>query len=410
MENFFDINTDDLLNKKSLHIRIPEDERKTDFTLNIIESWKIKEHDFDVGVFTILKKYKTFIDEQTNHKWNKLKRFTNLFELISYSSSNKNIKPFINYIPMSRAYFKLHEILINYDLLKDEPLNYAALAEGPGGFIECFVNYRKTSFQGNKDNIYCITLKPDKVDIPGWKKIREFMNSKKRLNINILYGKDGTGNLYNIENIIDFAEKIEKKMDFVTADGGFDYSTNFNYQEQMSFQLIYSEMVTALTILKKGGNFVLKIFDIFTIITLQYIFVLSNFFEEVIITKPFTSRPANSERYLVCKNFQGIKIEVLNNLHRGIHEWKLITQKKRYVNSLFYFKVPTYFKKLIRKFNLYLCKNQVENILNTLICKNFKRQQIDSLIRSQIIYCIYWAKKFNQPINYKSSYYKAFQS
>ena len=57
MENFFDINTDDLLNKKSLHIRIPEDERKTDFTLNIIESWKIKEHDFDVGVFTILKNH-----------------------------------------------------------------------------------------------------------------------------------------------------------------------------------------------------------------------------------------------------------------------------------------------------------------------------------------------------------------
>ena len=61
MENFFDINTDDLLNNKSLHIRIPENERKTDFTLNIIESWKIKEHDFDIGVFSILKNIKLLL-------------------------------------------------------------------------------------------------------------------------------------------------------------------------------------------------------------------------------------------------------------------------------------------------------------------------------------------------------------
>ena len=43
--------------------------------------------------------------------------------------------------------------------------------------------------------------------------------------------------------------------DLVTADGGFDFSTNFNKQEQSSLRIIFCEIVTALSVQKKGGAF-----------------------------------------------------------------------------------------------------------------------------------------------------------
>ena len=55
--------------------------------------------------------------------------------------------------------------------------------------------------------------------------------------------------------------------------------------------------------------------DIHTTNTLQMLFILSNYFEKVIITKPYTSRPANSEKYIVCKNFNGIDDTLLNDFY-----------------------------------------------------------------------------------------------
>ncbi len=55
---------------------------------------------------------------------------------------------------------------------------------------------------------------------------------------------------------------------------------------------------------KEGGDFILKVFDTFLKSTIDIIYVLSTFYEKVYITKPNTSRTANSEKYIVCKNFR----------------------------------------------------------------------------------------------------------
>ena len=122
------------------------------------------------------------------------------------------------------------------------------------------------------------------------------MKSKQRDKIKILYGKDNTGNLYNLDNIIYLKENIPQKCELVTADGGFDYSIDFNKQEQLSYHLIFCEIVAALSILKKGGTFILKIFEIHTNLTVEFIYLLNNYFETVFIVKPYVSRPANSEK------------------------------------------------------------------------------------------------------------------
>ena len=62
--------------------------------------------------------------------------------------------------------------------------------------------------------------------------------------------------------------------------------------------------------LKKGGHFVCKIFDIYTEFTAQMLWILCENFEEVHITI-FTIF-ANSEKYIICKNYYGISDEQLN--------------------------------------------------------------------------------------------------
>ena len=72
------------------------------------------------------------------HRWNFIKKLTNPYELIYINSYNSISK----YLPISRSYFKMWEILCTFDLLKENN-HVACLAEGPGGFVEAINNFCK---------------------------------------------------------------------------------------------------------------------------------------------------------------------------------------------------------------------------------------------------------------------------
>jgi 23S rRNA U2552 (ribose-2'-O)-methylase RlmE/FtsJ len=427
----FSMNFENLLDRKSLYIKIPDKDKIKEFKVSYTESYKMKIPNFHLTLYHIIVKYKTFIDDKhIQNKWKRLKLFTNLFELISYNNSTNDITSLIDYVPLSRAYFKFQEMLIEHNLIDNTlpSIRYVGLAEGPGGFVECFINHRRSCFKNTYDHIYCITLKESTTGhnkqtddtnsthkiTPEWDKIHKLLSERKKTKAQVVlsYGKDGTGNIYNLENIIYFRKKVLDdggKVDLVSGDGGLDYSTNFNYQEQLSFHLIFCEIVSAFSVLKIGGSFVLKIFDIHTSNTLQMIFLLSNYFDEVIITKPYTSRPANSEKYIVCKGFVGITEDYLNTLYEVIKKWDITEKANKYVDNLFAMKVPPYFKKNIMNYCNYISRIQIEHILKTVLSRHFNKQHIDSLLRSQIVHAIYWAIKYKQPINFKSTFFKAFR-
>ena len=289
-----------MLNKKrSLALSInPMEEPE----LQLFYSKKPNECFFCHSLYNTISKYKGFIDKIDNSKkWDYAKKISNQFELIN----QVGYRSLSHIIPISRSYFKLLEIITDFNIIdnNNHSLTYVAMAEGPGGFVECFIRYRKQHFLGRNDKIFCMTLKSESSDIPNWTKAG---NLFKNNNVKICYGQDGTGNLYNPENIKNFSNNIKTKADIVTADGGFDYSIDFNKQEQLSSKLIFSEIICALAINKIGGHFIIKIFDIYTIITIKLLYLLNIYYDSIIITKPFTSRPANSEKYIVCKGFRRI--------------------------------------------------------------------------------------------------------
>lgn len=235
-----------------------------------------------------------------NKTWDKYKKYSNEYELVFTTPNNgKNIA---NYVPLSRAFFKLWEILIDFsdELLLNHGMKCLFLAESPGSFCEATQKWLSRNGRETSHDTYSgMSLKSRDKTTPEWRTNHRFIK-----NVDILWGKDGTGNLYNLDNIMYLSEKLGlNSQDFITGDGGFDFSNDFNNQEMTSLRLITCEILSALMLQKIGGNFVLKIFDTFNSSTLKVLQILKIFWKRIFIVKPLTSRPANSEKYLVCFNF-----------------------------------------------------------------------------------------------------------
>lgn len=343
--------------------------------------------------------------------WDKIKKVSNDFELIYLPNKKLKSSSVSKYEPLSRSYFKLWEIIHDFNLINTgQPIKVAGLAEGPGGFIEAVINYRK-KFKNicKQDSVYGITLRSCDKDIPGWSKATNFL--KKNENVRVHYGKDNTGNIYNIENIKEFSKLFNRDADLVTADGGFDFSTNFNKQEQSSLRIIFCEIVTALSVQKKGGAFVCKVYDTYTHVSISFLFLLTCLYNTVNITKPFTSRPANSEKYLVCQGFKGISPILLKKLNILVTSWDLIDKDKQFIYKIINLDtIPKTFITKVREYNTNYFNQQVSNIEKTLdyISKfnntedyektNLYKQTIDR----QVKLAYNWCKKYKCKINYDS--------
>ena len=324
--------------------------------------------------------------------WDKMKKLTNPYELIHSSIGNGKLNKSINlFNPLSRSYFKLVEIMKDYNLATtSNPITLISIAEGPGGFIESFI--KRTSYSIN-DIVYGITLTPTTKYIPNWDKLNKLYNTQ---NINTSYG-----NIYNLNTINSFISNIKDDAELITADGGFDYSNNFNAQETQSCRIILAEIIICFKKQKIGGSFVCKFFDIFTVLTIKLVYILKTYYNELYIHKPVTSRPANSERYIICKNFKGISSNILNNLEDILVNWK---EDKIYdIKGLV---LDNTFIKYIDKHNKLFVSNQIKYLEKTLnyIKVNPSKYEYNKIIASQVINAVSWCKKYNIKLNKNSKY------
>ena len=252
-----------------------------------------------------------------NRKWDMCKKFTNEYELVFTSSFEH--PGIAAHVPISRSFFKLWEMLHDFG---DELVSGTApalravfLAEGPGGFMESFAKYRAgpDGTRDVQDVMHGMTLMSKHKNIPNWKVLSMFRAPSAQLHIH--RGADGTGDLYNVANIDALvADAGEAACDFVTADGGFDFSNDFNNQEGTSLRLVLSEVYAALRLQAKGGSFVLKVYDMHAPATLQLLCVLRKSYGAMRFVKPLTSRPANSEKYVMCTAFRGAPAAVMRAL------------------------------------------------------------------------------------------------
>lgn len=359
--------------------------------------------------------YKNLIDcknkiEQLyiSESWDKAKKINNDYELIHLPNKRVKSDSIAKYEPLSRAFFKLWELLHLFPSplkqINPIPIKIIALAEGPGGFIEAMQCWRKQYAPSIQDEIIGVTLKSTNKEIPGWKKARFFLENNP--NVRIDYCSDNTGNLYNVDNLRYLHNHHKNTVDLVTADGGFDFSDDFNNQEQKSYRIIFCECIGALATLKENGMFICKIFDTFSRTTISMLQLLKAHFRKVVITKPNTSRPCNSEKYIVCEGFLGIDDKYLEKCFISISLWEHIHNKNQLLHSIFCEdELEHQLLHVMETFNQENAEQQIFNIEKTLESIKNKRNQ-NTKLSIQKRKALEWCKLYNMEINWNSKYIK----
>lgn len=264
---------------------------------------------------------------EANHVWETLKKKTNPYELIYTQESSECPQSLSLLKPLSRSYFKMIEmlsVLQFFDRLpkSTQKIGSAHVAEGPGGFIEALLDqaaYRRL----HVSRVLAMTLKPTNNHIPGWR--RSYAYLQRHSEIKIHYGEDGTGDLYVPANQASFIKLCDaQKIHIFTGDGGFDFSVDYEHQEKSVFRLLIASAIIGLRTLAHEGSFILKFFDIFSPSTQLLLRLITGCFKEWTLYKPATSRPCNSERYLLCRGFRGAHTEIMA---------LLLQMQETYVNS-----------------------------------------------------------------------------
>ena len=114
-------------------------------------------------------------------------------------------------------------------------------------------------------------------------------------------------------------------------------------------------------------------------------------YEKVYIYKPNTSRLANSEKYIVCKNYINTRenraafSNIVPDLLRSLNK----------ISSLLNFELPLVFLNKMEEINAILGQQQLEAISNTitLINNSAKKDKLVNLKENNIQKCITWCKK-----------------
>ena len=277
------------------------------------------------------------------------------------------------------------------------------------------------------DRYYGMTLVNDDPICPGWKKTRTFLDHNP--NVIIETGEDKTGNLISLENFRYCAAKYKNKMDIVTADGGFDFSVDFNNQENIATQLILSEVFYALALQKQGGTFILKIFDVFHKPTIDILYLLSYYYTNVTIMKPYTSRVANSEKYVICQGFKIADSAQIIQQFCDIFPSIIMQQKAEAdadagadqdhetasdtdenaadddgdgdasLSSLLPREHDLYFLNKIEELNAMISYQQIENITSTLaiITNQRNAEKLEQYKKTNVGKCIAWCEHYGIP-------------
>ena len=345
--------------------------------INLVFYNSLQEHETKLSI--ILNEYRNKIDDINPQQWKVNRKKHNEYD---FDVNSKII---------NRAFYKLWEIIQKYniwDTLSSPDILH--IAEAPGGFIQC-------SLYKNEKTKKKITKQQTIVDDDGFTSIKKIKDTSKKCiihtislvkefdknasisnyskhilqkNVTVITGVDSTGNICNLDNIDYIYNTYKIKYNYITADGGFDEGSQFNSKEELHYTLICSEIYTGISLNIKGGHFILKMFDLHTDSSIHLLYLLTLFYKEVYIYKPLTSRPTNSEKYIICKNYQcndsSYLVKIQNVLRR-------ICQNKssdRFFNI--FSKIPQDFFDQINNVNEIFLKEQIkylEKYINVCIQK-----------------------------------------
>lgn len=465
------LNFDDIVNKLKTYNLLLYDIngldkiKSTEFDIDVNFSNNFTYPRFNLGFSHFIHQIKDSTKEL--NRFNNRKKVYLVTSLFEKSIDNKNLKgddiehnesindklsEFIKNIDksypsvMNRAFLKIWEMIILFDLVPDDSsFTSSHLAEGPGSFIQATILYRdflkkeKKISSTKNDNYYGVTLFSDYDYLQMQKDFINYINKTKpgqlhifdnsnvnkidqmfggsnpdkkqndcdKINYKEISKQPSNGDITKLNTILQFGGSTPNKTkgfsqpsDLVTADGGFDWN-NENLQEQEAYRLIIGQIITALKVQKNEGDFVIKIFESYTTITIKLIEFLRSLYDKVYIYKPYTSRISNSEKYIICKKFnkKSFTSNISNKLDLLIK--KLNDNEIYYINDIFSnIKIDESKINLYKNINTSLLNKQyvgINNILEFIHLDNFNGIEYNTYLKKQINASYFWNSLFLIP-------------
>jgi len=345
-----------------------------------------------------LYEYRNRINEYSSsiapNNWEYYKKIVNPYELVYTKKKYKNFPDCISTIrPLSRSYFKMIEILhLIHFFGQSKHIRTSHVCEGPGGFIEALY----TSAEKNKvhiDDSIAMTLQSTKNTIPGWRYAAHFLRTHN--NIKIIYGKDQTGDITKVDNQQFYIHSVDKqKCDIFTADGGFDFSSNYMKQEELVFPLLVASTKIGLEVVKPGGTFILKFIDFYNRATTDLLYFLSCHFVEWTLYKPAMSRPCNPEHYFIGKGFTRCTEESL----QAMYAWCNRFENNDVMESLIKTEYSAEFIQIINDIRDASAQSQIEYLTKVF---DIIEQKDERIVQEYLTYnresSYEWCKRFDVP-------------
>lgn len=254
-------------------------------------------------------------------------QFNNIIDL--YKPMRFRIEKTYNALHVTNAWMKYWEIYSQYNIIPtqtDHEFKAFFNAELPGAALCAFNHYMKTMRSDISFDWRASSLAPatgNSIEALGDAYGLYSMNKDKWLMTieTDPSGRNNNGDATMVENLEDFATQVGPNspwggVDLYSHDAGIDVSSDFNAQEMANAKVHLGCALAGLMTLRPksatypGGVFIAKQYTFFKTFTWNLILIYASMFDEFYICKPLTSRPYNSEIYLVGKGFRGLPEEI----------------------------------------------------------------------------------------------------
>ena len=349
-----------------------------------------------------LNKIKRAIDTKYLKKWQyvtyQLDNYKSLGDYVSKKYDLLNDKK----QKVSNAFLKIIELMMTYDIIPIDTIKLKSFhfCEAPGMFIIGLNHYLQTktkvkdwSWYGNS-----LTIEAEKTALTDMHGLIKANKDK------WLIGPESSGDIRSLTNINYFKSKLES-VDFITSDCGICIdSSMLNKYEEIIAETDFAQFINMINLLRVGGSGIIKTFIPLELSSnVCIIYMMTQLFEEVYLSKPITSRPQNSEVYLVGKNFLGIEDNLLNKL-------KSLLDKS--VNPVFdpfnqwIENIPVSFISQLEDYIVDITRQQISYLLNifhfTDNTTDIDKIKLLSSGKLKDITNEYWCKKFKLESNKKN--------
>ena len=193
------------------------------------------------------------------------------------------------------------------------------------------------------------------------------------------------------------AKSMKKDMDVIIFNNDIK-TEDENFIEQAFYLEFVNQAIEILKNLSDGGNAIIKFYDSFTIVTIKLIYILSSFFEDAIIYKPFVSRQSDTDRFLILTNFKNKNTDKIIKAFENIIKSK--KEKENLVDIIPDIIISREFMNAISFINKKLVNNQqimINEIIKYIKENNYFGDKYHIFRDRQIESSKWWIKNFYPP-------------